>query len=133
MSVENQPLELLTSAQAALRQIKEALRAPAPRAITDCGAPLCTAAEALRRLHLQSEPGEVGGGAPRDAAYAADVALLEPLAKEVQRDLSEVKQLLEQAGAFYLDRFQMLESATGAYDASGELSAPAGNALSVRG
>ena len=118
MSVEKEPLELLISAQAALRQAKEALRAPTPREFTACGVVLDNVSESLRTLR---PPAKLGA------------ARIEPAARELQRDLSEVKQLLAQAGAIYLGRFRMLESATGVYDANGELSAPAGNALSVRG
>lgn len=117
MHVEPDVLEQVAAARAALEQARMLLEKPSPKALEDCGPPLTGAAEALRKLKTR-----VGAPPPGHAVV-----------RGLQKDLEEVRGLLEQAGAFYLGWSRILESAAGAYDADGSWRVPAGQSLSVSG
>jgi hypothetical protein len=107
------PAERIANARSALDSIRTLLLTPTPQALSACGEPLSEAAESLRRLK-RVDPG------------------CEAISS-LNRDLDEVRSLLQQAGAFYLGLASVLNSMTGTYDAVGDLHAPAGATVSVEG
>ncbi len=111
-----------------LDQVRKLLLTPTPATLSRCCRPLEKAAAHLRRLKSQLEPlPENGDGAVRISEQVRnDIRLLE-------RDLGDVRNLLRQAGAFYLGWSRILLSASSTYDASGEMTPLAGGRLSVRG
>ena len=105
--------ERIAALRAELSTVRTLLLAPTPQNLTACSQPVSEAADILRRLTRA------------DADHESVLGL--------KRDLEEIRLLLEQAGAFYLDWTSVLNSRTGSYDATGDLHAPGGATVSVDG
>jgi hypothetical protein len=113
------PREQVAAARDVLERVKAQLLTPTPQTLDGCSQPLDEVAVMLRRLH------ELDNVPDRDN-------WLEQV-RGLERELVAIGELLEQAAQFYLGCNQVLVSATGSYDAAGDLQAPAGATVSVKG
>ena len=121
MSAADQPLELIEQARAALGQVREMLLAPTPTSLDRCARPLAEATDRLQRLKSYLE----AQGDAQNLLPDARGQPWKPLARELQREVSDLRKLLGQAGAFYLGWARILLSASGSYTANGAMTAPA--------
>lgn len=109
--------ESLRKACATLRALREELQAPSPGVIFAGSRRLTEAAESLRRF---------AAGAPDGPATPSEVA-------ELESELAGVRDLLEQAAAYYLSWSKVLGAAAGGYGVDGKPPLPTGGSVVVRG
>ena len=130
MSPAETPAGLLREARGAIRRMRETLLEPGPGFLEECSGPLAGAADCVRKLGQRGKS-EGGDGADQGEANRQEVRAL---ARELCRDLAELRSLMRQAEGFYLNRTRILLSAAGAYTAAGEADlAGACRSLSVDG
>ena len=121
------PLETIEVARLALARARERLLEPTPSGLGECRDSLAEAADSLRRLRTE-RLGQLPANGQTEAGEA-----IRAVAVELDRELAEVRGLLEQAGAFYLGWAQILLLASGTYGAGGELRAPPHSAITLEG
>ena len=115
MSIDRQAAELLGDARAAANTVRQSLVNPTPATLRDSLPLLQHAADCLERLHelLRSRPG-------RPAADLAGPAV------ELQKDVRQLRALLESCAGFRAGWFRRLATQAAGYTAQGAPSPLAG-------
>lgn len=130
MNQQSRPLRLIQEAREALGEVREALLTPTPHTAEHCAVPLIEAAQRLRALRSEWDPGH-GAHSPHPCHISAE---RQRVVAELLQEFEEVRKLLQQAGAYYLGWSSILLTTMAGYDQNGEAALPEGySSLTVEG